>query len=779
VLLATLALASGCSVGDERPGTRAVVIGIDGADWRIIEELAADGGMPNLMQLREQGAWGEIETLPDIPLSPVIWTSVATGKTATKHGISWFMVDQPDGTRVPVRSTNRKAEAVWNILDREGLSAGVVGWWATYPAESLSNGIVVSDGLGVHGFGSTARGGDDGLKVHPPALFERMDAFMPPEQQVTHEFVERFVHLDAASYRREMYDPARSRRPDPSNPIHLLQQYAVTAQGYTRIAEDLLSGGELDLCMVYFEQVDSFSHLFMKYDPPQLPWIDQAGFDRYRDTVREWYRYQDELLGRLLDRIDLETTAVFVLSDHGFKSGERRIRSEQTVDVRKAHLDHETHGIFVAAGPHVRTGERATGASVLDITPTVLHYLGLPVGKDMDGKVLESVFEPGFRQEHPIRYVGTHETGQPREVVTVNEGDSSAVEAGLRALGYMGDDEDEGEPDPDDSVSSPEIHNNLGRAHLRAGEVEQALAEFAAALELDPSNADALLEIGGVHQAEGRLDVARHFAERALQANPNSVGALAQLATIRRDQGDLTEAVRLYRQALTLDDSQPFLFLGLGDVLQRAGVLNEAEAAFLRVLELTPDSFEARYNLGVTYANMGRRADATEQYQQALAVEHSPYQEAMVLNNLGSAKREAGDVDGALEHFELAAGASRVHFESRFNAAMIYLERGRVTDAIERLEAAADLQPNHELISVELGNAYLADGRVEDAFRSYLLVRRLHPSNWRATLGLAAVRAGGGQPAEARQLLDEAVALGGEEAREHAKRFSMLAELLE
>ena len=58
--------------------------------------------MPNLAALRERSAWGPIETLHDIPLSPVIWTSVATGKTAAKHGISWFMVDRPDGTRVPV-----------------------------------------------------------------------------------------------------------------------------------------------------------------------------------------------------------------------------------------------------------------------------------------------------------------------------------------------------------------------------------------------------------------------------------------------------------------------------------------------------------------------------------------------------------------------------------------------------------------------------------------------------------------------------------------------------
>ena len=77
-----------------------------------------------------------------------------------------------------------------------------------------------------------------------------------------------------------------------------------------------------------------------------------------------------EFLGTTLEQIDLDTTAVFILSDHGFKSGERRIRSEDTIDVKKAHLDHETYGIFLAAGPHIRDGAQVAGASVMDITPT-------------------------------------------------------------------------------------------------------------------------------------------------------------------------------------------------------------------------------------------------------------------------------------------------------------------------------------------------------------------------------------------------------------------------
>jgi predicted AlkP superfamily phosphohydrolase/phosphomutase len=99
-------------------GTRAVVIGIDGADWAVVDAIAAHGKLPNLAALRERGVTGSIRTAADIALSPVIWTSVATGKTADRHGISWFLVDRPDGTRAPVRSHNRKAKALWNLLGR-------------------------------------------------------------------------------------------------------------------------------------------------------------------------------------------------------------------------------------------------------------------------------------------------------------------------------------------------------------------------------------------------------------------------------------------------------------------------------------------------------------------------------------------------------------------------------------------------------------------------------------------------------------------------------------
>ena len=762
------------------------MIGIDGADWKLIDALAAEGGLPNLTRLRERGVSGPIETLRNVPLSPVIWTSVATGKQPTKHGITWFLVDQPDGTRVPVRSHNRKTLAIWNILAKNGLAPAVIGWWASYPAEDVGPGVVVSDALGFHGFGRTAREGDDGSKTHPAELFAAVDALVPPEQQVSPEFAARFIHIGADDYRAERFDPARFPRADPNNPIHLFQQYAVTAQGYTAIAEQLLSERDDPLTLVYFEQVDSFSHLFMKYAPPRLDWIDEAEFERYRDVVTEWYRYQDELLGRLLAQIDLETTAVFILSDHGFKSGERRIRSQAVVDINKAHLDHEPQGIFLAAGPHLRRGGEVAGASVLDLTPTLLYYLGLPVAKDMDGKVLADAFEPAFRERHPIRYVSTFEDGQREAALaqadaadtidtidTIDADDQAEIEAQLQALGYLGQD-----PAARAEESSPEIHNNLGRIHLGDGEPKKALREFEKALALDPNNAEALLNLAAIKRGEGNVELAQHFIERALAVDPSSIGALAQLAEIQRDQGELDEAIRLFAAALAINDSQPFVWMGVGDVLQRAGRYDEAVEAFETVLALDPDSFKARYNLGVTYSNMGREDDALAIYAKALELAPKHPEAAAARNNLGAMRLARGEKDAALAHFEAALAAAPANLESRYNAALLYLEKGRNDEAIALLEQAAQLEPNHEPVNLRLGLAYLDAQRDDDAYRSLLLVRRLYPQNWAAALGLAVLHARAEQPKPAAQLLAEALALGGDNARAFAGSFPILAPLL-
>ncbi|MBK6830018.1 MAG: alkaline phosphatase family protein [Flavobacteriales bacterium] len=126
----------------DRPAKRVLVIGWDAADWMILDPLFERGRMPRLRQLmRERNARGPRHLEPK--LSPLLWTSIATGKTADKHGILNFVEPQPDGSGLRVsQSTTRKTKAIWNILSQAGCTTNVIGWYASHPAEPVRGHIV-------------------------------------------------------------------------------------------------------------------------------------------------------------------------------------------------------------------------------------------------------------------------------------------------------------------------------------------------------------------------------------------------------------------------------------------------------------------------------------------------------------------------------------------------------------------------------------------------------------------------------------------------------------
>src|SRR3569832_2704079 len=111
---------------------RLLLVGWDAADWKIIDPLLVKREMPNLARIVSGGARGNLATvLP--PLSPMVWTSIATGKRAYKHGIHGFTEPTEDGLSVrPISNLGRKPKAFWNILNQEGLRPIVVGWWPSH-----------------------------------------------------------------------------------------------------------------------------------------------------------------------------------------------------------------------------------------------------------------------------------------------------------------------------------------------------------------------------------------------------------------------------------------------------------------------------------------------------------------------------------------------------------------------------------------------------------------------------------------------------------------------
>ena len=105
-----------------------MLVGWDAADWKVIHELMDAGKMPTLQRMVDQGTMGNLRTL-NPPLSPMLWTSIATGKRPYKHGIYGFTEPMPNGKGVqPMTNISRSSKAIWKILNQQNERSVVVGW---------------------------------------------------------------------------------------------------------------------------------------------------------------------------------------------------------------------------------------------------------------------------------------------------------------------------------------------------------------------------------------------------------------------------------------------------------------------------------------------------------------------------------------------------------------------------------------------------------------------------------------------------------------------------
>lgn len=138
ILFAALLLAAACA----KAPPRVIFIGLDGADWQLLDRYAADGTMPELAAI-EKNAERRVLLSQHPPLSPLVWTTMMTGVSPLRHRILDFTRFNPvTRAQEPITSDERAVPAIWNMVQSQGKRAGVFGLWATYPPE---DGIVLTD----------------------------------------------------------------------------------------------------------------------------------------------------------------------------------------------------------------------------------------------------------------------------------------------------------------------------------------------------------------------------------------------------------------------------------------------------------------------------------------------------------------------------------------------------------------------------------------------------------------------------------------------------------
>ena len=403
---------SACGKGSEVDTPRKVVIlGLDGAEWSLLQPMIDAGEMPHLASLAERGASGTLKSLEPPQKSPAIWTTIATGKSPDDHGIRTF-VDKVRGR--PLTRNLRQVPALWNIASSVGLSSGVVGWLMSWPAEEI-RGFVVSDYLQY----SAAPSRRLEHRTFPAELAAELAVDVMPWQQVPWSFVQGF--LDAPLDPMAMSAKLRSLL----QPIRWISAGDMT---FARIGTKLYREHAPGFFAVYLRGMDAMGHLYWNYMTPEaIPEgsLSAEGSRYLSGAVRAYYRYTDKLIGQLLDEIDEKNTTIIVVSDHGFKGGKGRGIEMHTPD-----------GVIVIAGPKVKQG-RITGATVYDVAPSVLVLLGLPPADDMPGRVLWSAFNESLSRDQFSATIPTYGTSAPVDSVGRGTVVDEEVKDRLRTLGYV------------------------------------------------------------------------------------------------------------------------------------------------------------------------------------------------------------------------------------------------------------------------------------------------------------------------------------------------------
>lgn len=686
---------------------KVLLIGWDAADWKVINPLLDQGLMPTLDDFINHGVMGNLATLHPI-LSPMLWNSIATGKRPEKHGILGFMEpDTQTGGVRPVTSTSRKVKAIWNILTQRGYKTHVLGWFAGHPAEPI-NGISVSD-------------------LYPHAV-------APPDQEwplppgTVHPESLRNLMAELRMHPAEVSEAAIL--PWIPRAAEINQEKDKRLNSFAKILSEncsihnaatwILQNEPWDFLAVYYNGIDHFCHGFMHFHPPRMDGIPEDQFEIYKDVVNGAYRFHDMMLETLIELAGPDATVVIV-SDHGFHSDHLRPRGIPAEPAGPA-IQHRQFGIVCMKGQGIKQDERIYGATLLDVTPTLLTLFGLPVGEDMDGRVLVQAFEePPQITRIPSWEKEEGECGMHRADLRMDPAAAQAVLQRFVALGYI-------QPPSENQAKAVEIavreqQYNLARAYLDARRFADARPIFEELVNKWPDEVRFQQHLAQCYLSLRNRAEAKAVLERLIAYKPKPPAKKAgaeqgetapaeavpdtndDITTPKRrpwadllmgiihfEEGDMDDALTSLLLAEQADPRQPDLHLRIGETYLRLKRINDAERAFQKALEIDGDSPAAHLGLATVRLRQRRNEEAAEHALVAVGLQHF-----LPLGHfyLGVALARLGHRERAAVAFETALSISPGLLSAHRWLAVLYQQPGGDPERAARHRAIV-LQARHQ-----------------------------------------------------------------------------------
>ncbi len=404
------------------PDQPVAYVGFDGLDPDYLLDMIDDGELPNLAEFIRDGAFGRLETFPGAN-SAVIWASLYTGESPERHRVqdfyrirfpgsgaglfpvhrTWFkelidlLAGAPGISRRFVNRLDLASPPIWEIADRAGLPTVVVdGYFYSFPAQPLFDPESRLLGYGLN-----------------DALTDRRS------EGATEATVEWFAQPPDLTPEVET---AAAGQPDLA-----WQRRAVLA-----LLEDRARQGQAppQFLNLYTHEPDTVSHQRWRWaEPERFPFVSPAGIDEHGEAVADVYRRIDALIGELRRALGPETVFVIV-SDHG--------QSPTFVHHLYTQHRHGPDGVLLFHGPGVHRGHKLERSHVLDVFPTVLALLGLPLPADAEGRVLEDAFETSWSARPRTRIPTYRGAWQPVDTVGGPDVERTRQEIErLKAMGYL------------------------------------------------------------------------------------------------------------------------------------------------------------------------------------------------------------------------------------------------------------------------------------------------------------------------------------------------------
>jgi tetratricopeptide (TPR) repeat protein len=303
--------------------------------------------------------------------------------------------------------------------------------------------------------------------------------------------------------------------------------------------------------------------------------------------------------------------------------------------------------------------------------------------------------------------------------------------------------------------------NNLAFVLVQAGRTQEGMAQYEAALRIDPGNATTHANLGRVLLKEGRLTEGIAHEKEAIRLKPDHAGAYGDLGSGLLESGRLAEAIAVLERARQLDPQNAVTRTNLGNALLQAGRVAEAIEQHAVALQLHPDDAPSHHNLGNALARAGRLPEAVRHYEEALRLKAG---DAGTHYDLAYTLALAGKTTEAIRHYEEALRLKPGFAEADNNLGSALLGMNRLAEAIAHLEQALRSRPDYAEAHVNLGNALLRAGRLGEAINHYEQALRGNPglSGAHFNLGNALLQAG--RPREAIVHYEEAVRANPDDA---------------